>query len=61
VTLLRAAAAGWTTFHKPAVAELVEGYVQVSEPQLVYFYGNRLRGYGLENELAEGTGGYGHG
>jgi hypothetical protein len=35
--------------------------VQVSEPQLVYFYGNRLRGYGLENELAEGTGGYGHG
>lgn len=61
VTLLRAAADGWATYHKPAVAELIEGYVQVSEPQLVYFYGNRLRGYGLENELAEGTGGYGHG
>jgi hypothetical protein len=24
-------------------------------------FGDRLRGYGLENELAEGTGGYGHG
>ena len=60
VALMRSAAEAWGTYHRPAVAELTDGYVQVTEPQLIYFYGNRLRGYGLENELAEGTGGYGH-
>ncbi len=58
--LIRSAASAWRVYHKPPIVDVSDTHVQVRHMRLLYFYGNRLRGYGLEKRLGEVPGGYRH-
>lgn len=57
-SILAEAATYWRTYHQPPIAEVDGRSVRLLNLNLLYFYGNRLRGYDIEPLLDSAPGGY---
>lgn len=47
----------WSSYHRTPVAVLEGERVRITHPNLLYYYGGRLRGFDLERHLMSGPGG----